>query len=106
MDSTQRKFVFLALSAAGVFVWASYALQHFGEVHWTLRIADGQYGIGQVKTSTFLLLGQFGTQDGIRMPSLFAAALVSIAFISAILLLVFGFRWLRRFGSRYESHMG
>ena len=106
MDSTQRKLVLLALSAAVVFVWASYALHHFGELHWTLRIADGQYGIGQVKSATFLLLGQYGTQDGIRMPILFAAALVSIAFVAAILLLGLGFRWLRRIGAKYEAHEG
>ena len=103
MDPTQRKILLVALGAAAVFVWASYAMHHpggSGEICWALSIGDHYYGLVQAKSWMFLEAGPVR----FHIPILVAAALVSSTFIIGAALIVLLLPHLRRLAGRYEPH--
>jgi len=105
MDSTQRKIVLVALSAAVVFVWASYVMHNPGgsaEICWALPIGGHNYGLVQVKSWMFLEVGLLR----FHIPILVAAALVSFTFAASVTLIVLLLAYLRRLARGYEPHQG
>ena len=95
LDSRHRKIVLVAISVAIVFVWAAFTIAHPGEteVRWTVA------GVGLIETKGHMFLTA-GNQNWFQVPSLVAAALMSMAWVALISLVAGAVICMRRIVSR------